>query len=481
MYNKDTKIEDQYAEFYEHFNNRHNDPLVQKIKIAYHWFIEILGEHNWALRREEVLVYFNSMNTENTDISLLDEDARLAFYDDWVAWYLYLIESLADKPTVSAPPQFERIKYFFAVIGENKEKLMGVKGIDSKLNDLLIKTINQPDSILFELVVAICYLNNGWEVEFIPETGAHKTPDIKVVKGINTFYVECKRLAKVTQYSESERKEWLIRWKIAQPVMIQYHKPTFFNVIFKTEIVKTHTHIFLDAVKAIYNSRELEKSGVSEFSSEDIYVRAHLIDMQRVNDHLEKWYVKCPSPQLYSLLDEKYDPCGAYTVVCKLKPCYFDNEEPNALNTFIDDIDMPFCVKWVCIAEESINKKAKDIKKVLVGAVNQAPMGEPTIVHIGYETLHGPEIELVREKKIRELISKFDFMEKDIAIIYCHSFQSLPLINGNWDFAETTQYFSQSYEGQRNLLEQPLLLANSEETTYSNEAHWVQDLRNRSS
>jgi hypothetical protein len=28
------------------------------------------------------------------------------------------------------------------------------------------------------------------QVEFIPETGAHKTPDLKVVKGTDIFYVE---------------------------------------------------------------------------------------------------------------------------------------------------------------------------------------------------------------------------------------------------------------------------------------------------
>ncbi|WP_241297820.1 hypothetical protein [Enterobacter asburiae] len=114
------------------------------------------------------MAYFREMSerlfTGKSDVSFHEKDARLAFYDDWIAWYLYLAESLADRPTVDEPAQSSRIWHFFAVIGEHSERLKQVKGIESKLNDLLVKTINQPDSILFELIVAICYLKNGWEV-----------------------------------------------------------------------------------------------------------------------------------------------------------------------------------------------------------------------------------------------------------------------------------------------------------------------------
>lgn len=86
---------------------------------------------------------------------------RMAFYEDWVAWYLYLAESLADRPAVDEPSQSSRVWPFFATIGKYSDELKKVKGIDDKLHDLLKKRINQPDSILFELVVEICYLKNG--------------------------------------------------------------------------------------------------------------------------------------------------------------------------------------------------------------------------------------------------------------------------------------------------------------------------------
>lgn len=473
------KVEEEYAAFFERFNNRHDAPLVKDIKVAYRWFIEVMGEEVWIERRGKVLAYFRQMSerlyTGKSDVSFHEKDARLAFYDDWIAWYLYLTESLADRPTVDEPAQSSRIWHFFAVIGEHCESLKLVKGIESKLNDLLVKTINQPDSILFELVVAICYSKNGWDVEFIPETAMHKTPDLRVVKGSDILYVECKRLAKVTQYSEYERTEWLKRWEMALPLIIRYHKPVFFEVIFKTEIVKTRMDILLAAVNKIYNSGHLVKGKVAVCESEDVLVQANFIDMGRVEEHISKWHVKYPSPQLNSLLDDDYDPFGSYTMACNAKLCTFSNDEFSTINVFIEEIENPFCAKWVCLAEESIDKKAKDIKRVLVQAVKQAPIDASTVIHIGYETLHGPEIEFVRDSKICDIISNFDFMGKDIAAIYCHSFQPRLFADENWDFAETVRYFSQSRDAET-LIEQKLL-TDVEGTVQADDTHWAQDYR----
>lgn len=89
--------------------------------------------------------------------------------------------------------------------------------------------------------------------------------------------------------------------------------------------------------------------------------------------------------------------------------------------------------------------------------------------------MHGPQIEFARDMKICELISDFDFMGKDIAAIYCHSFQPRLLADKNWDFAETVRYFSQSRNAET-ILEQKLL-TDVEGTIQSDDTHWAQDLR----
>ena len=93
--------------------------------------------------------------------------------------------------------------------------------------------------MLFEISVALMYARNGWKVSFIPETANQKTPDLLVEKDAESFYVECKRQAKVTEYSEIERREWNIRWDKLVHVMTSFKIPTFIDVSFKVEVSET--------------------------------------------------------------------------------------------------------------------------------------------------------------------------------------------------------------------------------------------------
>ncbi|MBY7960070.1 hypothetical protein K6U58_00015 [Vibrio fluvialis] len=466
----------EYQQFYEDFEKRFDDPFTIDIKKAYHWFIEYMGHDAWVVRKAEVVKYFRELAKSTYDEPQkggeLDYNGKMAFYDDWVAWYLYLAESLADKPTVDEPSQSSRIWPFFATIGQYKEELQKAKGINSKLYDLLVRRINQPDSILFEFVVAICYIKNGWTVEFIPERGGSKTPDLHVVRGDQSYYVECKRLAKVTQYSEEERTEWLKRWRQVVPLLAKYPQSVFLDVEFKVEVKNTDISI---VAEAFYNMAmaDVVKQGYC-VENDDIIVCAKHMDMKRIQDHFEKWMVKFPSPQLNALFDDEYDPQGSYTSVCEAKLVEIEPDEDNVINIFMEQLKRAYCAKWECTAVDSIHKKAKDVKSLLVKAVNQAPENGSTIIHIGYETLHGPHIEFVRDAKIVELLSKFDFGEKDIASIFCHSFQPRLFANNEWDFAETTRYFEFSVDPQ-NLLTDNLLM-NREGTEVSGETHWEQDI-----
>nr|PME74976.1 hypothetical protein BCV29_19380 [Vibrio cyclitrophicus] len=395
----------------------------------------------------------------------------MAFHDDWIAWYMFLAESLADNPTVDEPSQSARIWPFLGAIGHFREELEKVKGIKPKLYDLLVRKANQPDSTLFEFVVAICYIKNGWEVEFIPESGAGKTPDLYVKRKEQEYYVECKRLAKVTQYSDNEREEWQIRWKKLVPLLTKYPASVFLRVIFKTEVKNTSPDILVQAFQAMASSGAIKAGYCIE--NEDIEVCAKHMDMNRIHEHLDKWMVKYPSPQLNALFDDAYEPQASYTSLCEAKLVKLGGEKDDVINVFLDELNTAYCAKWECIASESIDKKAKDVKGLLVKAVNQAPESGSTIIHIGYETLHGPSIEFLRDQKIVELLSGFDFEKKDIASIFCHSFQTRLFPDNEWDFAETTRSFGFSDNPDSLLVDN--LLMNRDETSISGETHWEQD------
>ncbi|MGP5495335.1 hypothetical protein ACTXNC_11685 [Psychrobacter celer] len=468
----------EHKEFYKLFDNRHDDLFTIDIKRALHWFLEYMGNNDWFERRQKVIEYFSniakSLYQEPDKYNMdRDKESRMAFYEDWVAWYLYLAESLADRPAVDEPSQSSRIWPFFAIIGKYNEELKKVKGIEAKLHDLLKKRINQPDSILFEFVVAICYLKNGWTVEFIPETGKGKTPDLFVSRGNQNYFVECKRLAKVTEYSEKERAHWIKRWREVLPLLLQYPYSVFLDVKFKVEVAKTEVNLISKAFQDIVSKDGLQHGFC--FENEHVKVCAKHMDMKRITDHFNKWMVKYPSPQLYALFDDNYDPHGSYTNACIAKLVEISPDSESVINIFADKIDRAYCAKWECTAVESINKKAKDVKNLLVKAVKQAPKNGSTIIHIGYETLHGPHVEYVRDMKIVELLSGFEFGDKDVASIFCHSFQSRLFANNEWDFAETTRYFGIN-KNPIELLNDSLLM-DRDGTEKANETHWSQDMK----
>jgi len=366
---KKDRLCQEHKDFFESFEKRHEDPFTLEIKSALNWFLDYMGQDDWKTRRQSVIQYFNEMGGQLIDkpekYDVDSDRGRLAFYDDWVAWYLYLAESLANRPAVDEPSQSSRIWPFFATIGRHVDELKSTKGIDSKLHDLLKKKINQPDSILFEFVVAIGYIRNGWEVEFIPE-GAEKSPDLRVVRGKEELFVECKRLAKVTDYSENERAEWMKRWEKVRALLIKYPKSVFIDVEFKKEVHKTDEDVVAKAFHDMATCGAVAEGFCVE--NEEVIVCARHMDMKRISDHLDKWMVKYPSPQILALFDDNYEPEGSYTNMLIAKFVTIDPDEESVLNRFVDDIQRAYCAKWICTDAVSIGKKARDVKNLLVKA-----------------------------------------------------------------------------------------------------------------
>ncbi|HAU5757701.1 TPA: hypothetical protein MYQ22_004543 [Serratia marcescens] len=399
----------------------------------------------------------------------------MAFYDDWVAWYLYLVECLHQRPLVSELSQSARVFPFFAAIGRHIEIAKKIEGIEAKLSEFLNSKVNQPDSTLFELVVAIMYARNGYNVEFIPETALHKTPDLSVTKGEERFFVECKRLAKITNYSEAERQEWRKRWFNLVPSLINNKKSVFIDIAFKVELKDTSEYVLVKAFNAMKS--KISKDNILRFESDEVAMKIRQIDLKKVNNHFDNFYVKWNSGQMISLLADGFDSSENYTHLCTPKNLVRigGDENNDILNIFCTGVKSAFCARWECIAEESIEKKAKDIKTHLSKAIRQVPDGEPTVVHISYETLHGPVIEFKRARKIAESIDSFDCGGKDIRAIYCHAIQP-SISEEDWEIAETTLRFGKNGYEPTSILSHDLLL-DEEGTIISPDTHWNEDFR----
>lgn len=453
---------------------------VKNCKFTLDWFLSFIEPMDWDERKKNVVRYFKSQQNfmlsdrDEAAIAIEEECARIAFHEDWVAWYLYIIESVFERPVVDEMAQASRIYPFFAAIGRHIAIAKDISGINEKLNDVLNGKNNQPDATLFEILTAITYVRNGWAVKFIPETPKGKTPDLMVSKNGQNLYVECKRQSKVTEYSELERKEWRARWAKLVPALIYLKDPVFIDVVFKTEVKNTSIDVVEKAYLKIRQRGRLSKEEV--FESSDIRVSVKPIDMNKVNTHFDKFFVRQNSPQLVSLLANGFKSSDNFTHL--IAPTGFviagPDDEYHALNVFCTGLTKAFCARWVCIAEESIDKKAKDIKKLLSKAVNQAPENLPTVVHIAFETLHGPHIEFRRAEKIDSSLRNFDCRGKNICAIYCHAFQP-SVTETDWEIAETTTRYGRNGFNPERILPHDLML-DQISTSIRNDTHWNEDL-----
>lgn len=473
-------ISDLPEEWQTIFKERLNLDWVKNCKVTLDWFLSFIEPKDWDDRKKNVARYFKSQqdfmlaDSNSAAIAMEEERARIAFHEDWVAWYLYLIESIFERPVVDEIAQGSRIYPFFSAIGRHVKIARKIIGIDEKINGLMNGRSNQPDATLFEIMIAITYARNGWQVEFIPETAKIKTPDLLVKKDGETFYVECKRQSKVTEYSEVERREWRARWAKLIPALLYFDEPVFIDVNFKTEIANTSIDILEKSYLQIMQKGNVIKKRMHEDSLIKLTVKR--IDLERLNDHFDNFFVRQNSPQLVSLLADGFKSSDSFTHL--ISPTSFviagPDDEYHALNVFCTGVKKAFCARWVCNAEESIEKKAKDVKKLLSKAVKQAPEGLPTIVHIAYETLHGPHIEFRRAAKIESSLKNFDCNGKNICAIYCHAIQP-SVSETDWEIAETTTRYGRNGFNPQRILSHDLML-DGVDTPICNDTHWNQDL-----
>lgn len=456
------------------------DEWIISAKIALKWFIEQMGVQEWHRRRKAVIDYFNVLNANIYDEATVQSAEidklfqPIAVYDDWMSWYMYLVESLVDRPTCDDPFQSARIYPFFATIGRNLQGLKNIPGIEKRIKNMLNERQNKPDDTLFELVVAICYLRNGWTVRCIDERpGGGKTPDFEVSRPGEKFLVECKRLAKINEYSELERREWQKRWRPLANAMLQFGLPVHVDVTFNVPVEDVSEDILAKVYQEYIVSGRLKDSAVLSLPELDIKVSR--IDMSRIAKYLFENRVRKNSPQMIELITGSYDPHGSYTHLLS----EFDtvtvglDDGLHVLNQFVGGLHTAYSAKWECIADSSIDQKAKSVTKVLSKAVSQIPDGEAGIIHIGYETVNGTLVEFKRHKKIRDAVQFFNYGNKIIESVFCHAMQPLSKIN-EFECAETTIYFEQK---RGHILKDNLLL-DAPGTESRDSTHWLEDFLN---
>lgn len=443
-------------------------------KKALNFFVSRMGEDRWFKRRDKVISYFREVESIQYGFKKSETKDKLvmpiAVYDDWIAWYMYLVESIFDRPLSGDALQSARIFPFFSMIGKNLSTLLEIDGIEAKIEELLNEKKNQPDALFFELAVANLYCKNGWKVCFIPESIFYKSPDLQIRKNGQQYWVECKRMQKVPDYSESERSEWQNRSLRLSAILQKYKLSYSIDIVFKAPVSETNENILVDCFNEYLKIYTGNKR--AEIKTTEVEITFCPLNVISINKDLKERDIRSNSPELIEVCMGKYESGGNYVSVFNHDELYKlgSDKKFDILNVYIDKVISISIMKWTSVSEHSIDMKAKDVKRLLVKAVEQIPLDGSGIIHIGYENLDGPYVERKRFLKARDTIQKFDYKEKDIQAVHCNSIQLLATSN-NFDWAETTCFYKKLNHPD---LEHDLLLADS--VNGFNRPHWEEDI-----
>lgn len=410
------------------------------IELVFEWMVGFLGAEGWRRRKDAIEAQLEAKLKPHTTREAAITHEPVSIYDDRIAWYLYLIDTLLHSPLKYEPTQGARIVPIFKRLGADLLTLKAMKGINERVERMLTVEKRQPDGALFELLVALIWMRNGSDsVEFLKEAPPEKRPDIRALKGQEVWYIECKRLDKSSEYSERERSKWLRMWTLARDVLIERRYSVILDVVFHVEL-ESLPDDFL--VTELCGKLMFVQPPCSVISNKTWDVSVTLVDYGAARDHLSKYSVKYPSDQIIELIGGRREPNLGFTSAIEGQLVRMGDGPGN--NYFLDKLRFAVGAYWSCDAKRATERKARDIRKHIAEAVRQLPSGEKGVVHVGLETLDGQIVEAERYDRIVNTVREFDAQGKDLLWVYCHLFQSYAPPDDCWVIDETVYYFGRS-------------------------------------
>lgn len=285
----------------------------EALQHAFNWFLEPLDSKEWQRRKSRIEDHIESILRIHPSGAIAPPPSSISVQSDQIGWYLYLIETYLTDITKYEPTAGARILPTFVRLGSHIELLTQIGGVEARRDRLLRDPGGNPDSGLFELLVALLWKRNDWPVvQLVPETSVEKRPDIRIQSKSAEWAAECKRLSQSSDYSVAERRKWLTMWRALRELLVRQGWAYVFEIVF---------HVPLETLPDDFLHRELvEKlpiivSPCTIISNEICEVGVYPVNMEAARRHLEKNFVKLPSDQLNELVAGYRDPNRGFTCV----------------------------------------------------------------------------------------------------------------------------------------------------------------------
>ena len=448
-----------------------NDMDHDNVRPALDWFLSFLGTEEWMARKASMEAQLQKTHPIHPSRKVAEMHPPASTALDTIHWYLYLAENFLTSVAKYEPIQGARILPVFARLGSDLELLTQIEGAAEKAGDLMRGKSESADSTLFEFLIAILWKRNGWPaVSFVSESASTKTPDLIAGSGNSRWAIECKRLAKKSDYSTREREKWLQMWRPLSRLLIDRRYAIVLDIAFHVELNTLPDEFVVDELKGKLPFVEMRPNHVVANDIWDVKVRP--VNLERAAAHLSQHYVKCPSDQMIELIGGRRDPNRGFTCVYGGRTATMGTG--HVFDRYLDLMDFAAGAFWHCDAIRSIEKKARDIRGHLAAAVRQLPQELPSVVHVGLETLDGVAVEAERYRRIFNTVRQFDVNGKPLRWVFCHLFQPYAPPEQAWVMDETVYYFATSPILHERPLEHFAAVVPESETSDS-EVHWMRD------
>ena len=440
----------------------------QDVIDAFIWLKSFLSEEDWNQRKEAIEKKISyDFKTTNPFSDPLTEGTLLLGDNDQICWYLYLLHTLLYEPHKYEFFQGARIIPLFKRIGMNLNEVKNIEGIQNKVRDLLKKRKAEADAILFEILTALLWVRNGWQVKFLEEGKGGKSPDLLVSKNNKELQVECKRQRKTADYTYKETEKRQLMVSYLREELLKYN--ILLDVVFQVELISLPDtylkDLLLDKIPLI------KESGLI-VSNDEVTIYGSFVDINKIQNYLERYFVKNNSPQLCDLIAQQPIDYSGFT--SGFLGDFFRVGEGEANNLYILEIVKAFGVNCTCVASEAINAKARDTKTQIMDAIKQFSPESDAVIHIGMETYDGSEVEKERFKKISKTLESINPTETNLRYIYYHFFQAYTRPDQIWIFDETIDKAS-SFQKADFPLENSFLVVNDNEPI-NDLSHWNREL-----
>ncbi|MFM0300226.1 hypothetical protein PQQ99_08875 [Paraburkholderia sediminicola] len=406
------------------------DPIL--LRRAYDAFVDQIGIDAWRQRRAAVESEY--LRVAHEQVAMGQTPALL--FEDKLGWYLFLCELAISDPYHLPTYYSARALPFMGAIGAKLKYGASVQGLSGKFGEIATKRTREPDGHIFEILVALSYAEKGWVVQFIPESPPAKTADMMVTLEGVTLHVECKRMSQRSAYVQEEENLWHQQWTSAESMIRANRQWLWVDVVVHVEMKSLTPDWFASKLAVLLPYDGIDAS----MNDEAGRIRVRTIDRRPLDKDLHWSYVKASGSKLRHLLAGDWMPENAITSLAIDGSMRHSGDRPDFFSTYVDTVQWACGATFRCDAEESIERKARDVKSTLSRAKAQLPDEFPSIVHIALETLEGPEVEERRMKKLIPSIEQMTFAKRLEGVVI-HSFQPVDSMEQVMVIDETSSEF----------------------------------------